>query len=82
MTVREPLMCSVCGEELVRSIDDDSVVTPSGHHVLFRRHTDYVVCPGSQTLYRVTDLRKGHVQPLTDADLEYEAWLQEERRRS
>ncbi len=80
MTLPGPLMCAVCGDELVRGIDEKSVITPSGHHVLFRRHTDYVVCPGSQTLYRVTDLRRGHVRPLTDADLEYEAWVQDERR--
>ena len=69
----EDLRCVVCGDQLVRSISDETVVTPSGHHVLFRRHTDYVVCPGSQTLYRVTDLRNGSVNPLTDADLEREA---------
>jgi hypothetical protein len=75
-------MCVVCGDELVRGISENHVLTPSGHHVLFRRHTDYVVCPGSQTMYRVTDLRNGVVQPIEDADLEYEAWLQEERRRA
>jgi len=75
------LRCVVCGEQLVRSISEDAVVTPSGHHVIFRRHTDYVLCPVSQTLYRVTDLREGKLRPLTDAELEQEARLKEERER-
>ena len=75
----EELLCVVCGDQLVRSISDQAVVTPSGHHVLFRRHTDYVVCPGSQTLYRVTDMRNGYLNPLTDEDLALEAKLKEER---
>jgi hypothetical protein len=79
MTSAEELRCVVCGDQLVRSMTDKTVVTPSGHHVLFRRHTDYVVCPGSQTLYRVTDLRKGFLNPLTDEDLEREAKQKEER---
>ncbi|MDQ4004934.1 MAG: hypothetical protein M3135_01365 [Actinomycetota bacterium] len=72
----EELRCVVCGDQLVRSISEQHVVTPSGHHVLFRRHTDYVVCPGSQTLYRVTDLRQGFLRPLTDAELAEEARAQ------
>ena len=75
----EELRCVVCGDQLVRSISEQHVVTPSGHHVLFRRHTDYVVCPGSQTLYRVTDLRKGYLHPLTDTDLAEEARIQLQR---
>jgi hypothetical protein len=80
-TSAEDLRCVVCGGQLVRSISDETVITPSGHHVLFRRHTDYVVCPGSQTLYRVTDLRKGFLNPLTDEDLAREAELKEQRDR-
>ena len=80
-TSPEDLRCVVCGGQLVRSISEQHVVTPSGHHVLFRRHTDFVVCPESQTLYRVTDLRDGILHPLTDQDLELEARIKEEQQR-
>ena len=65
----EPLRCVECGEQLLARITDEGVETIGGHRLTFRRRTDFVLCPSSSTLYRVTDLRMGIVSPVADEDL-------------
>jgi hypothetical protein len=61
--------CDVCGETLVEAITPHEVVAVGGRRVRFERHTDYVMCPHCMTMYRITDLRAGHVVPVTDTEL-------------
>ena len=61
--------CVECGEPLAQAITPDEVVTLKGHTVRFRRHTDFLLCQTSMTLYRVNDVRAGRIVPVTDKDL-------------
>ena len=69
MTEASALRCVECGEPLLARITDEGVETLGGHRLTFRRHTDFVLCASSSTLYRVTDLRMGVVSPVADDDL-------------
>jgi hypothetical protein len=61
--------CVECGEPLARAITPEDVITLKGHTVRFRRHTDFLLCQKSMTLYRITDVRAGNIVPVTDKEL-------------
>jgi hypothetical protein len=61
--------CVECGEPLAKAITPDDVITLKGHRVRFRRHTDFLLCQKSMTLYRITDIREGKIIPVTDDEL-------------
>ena len=61
--------CVECGEPLARAITPEDVITLKGHTVRFRRHTDFLLCQKSMTLYRITDVREGNIVPVTDKEL-------------
>ena len=60
----------VCGEPLAETVDEDEVVTTEGERVPFRRNTDFIVCPACLSMYRVADLQRGEVRPVTDFELD------------
>jgi hypothetical protein len=62
--------CVECGEPLAQAITPEDVITLKGHRVRFRRHTDFLLCKKSMTLYRVNDVREGKILPVTDQELE------------
>lgn len=59
----------VCGHALLEAVTPHEVVAFGGQRLRFERHTDFVVCPGCMTLYRIEDLRAGRAIPVTDQDL-------------
>ena len=59
----------VCGHVLLESVTPHEVIAFGGQRLRFERHTDFVVCQGCMTLYRIADLRVGRAIPLTDRDL-------------
>jgi hypothetical protein len=61
--------CVVCGHALLEAVTPHEVVPFGGQRLRFERHTDFVVCPGCMTLYRIEDLRVGRAIPVTDQDL-------------
>lgn len=61
--------CVECGEPLAKAITPDDVITLRGHRVRFRRHTDFLLCQTSMTLYRITDIREGKIVPVSDEQL-------------
>jgi hypothetical protein len=61
--------CVECGEPLAQAITPEDVITLKGHTVRFRRHTDFLLCQKSMTLYRITDVRAGNIKPVTDREL-------------
>ena len=65
----EPPPCVVCGHVLLESVTPHEIIAFGGQRLRFERHTDFVVCQGCMTLYRIEDLRVGRAIPLTDRDL-------------
>jgi hypothetical protein len=53
----EPARCAGCGSVVANAVEDRTVVTVGEVKVLFRRHTDHVVCPYCMASYRITSLR-------------------------
>jgi hypothetical protein len=61
--------CVVCGHALLEAVTPHDVVAFGGQRLRFERHTDFVLCPGCMTLYRIEDLRSGRAIPVTDREL-------------
>lgn len=65
----EPPPCVECRHALLEAVTPHEVVAFGGQRLRFERQTDFVVCPGCMTLYRIEDLRAGRAIPVTDQDL-------------
>jgi hypothetical protein len=69
MAARELLRCTECGAPVLEAVTPDEVVTVGGMSVLFRRHTDFVLCPSCTATYPVVDLRDGRAHLLAEDEL-------------
>lgn len=52
-----------CGTALLSAARRDGVVTIAGDVVAFRRHTDFVICPGCLSMYAADELQQGRRTP-------------------
>jgi hypothetical protein len=69
MAARELLRCGDCGTPVLEDVTPDEVVTVGGLSVLFRRHTDFVLCPSCAATYPVVALRGGQVRLVGEKEL-------------
>lgn len=52
-------MVCECGERLLAAVGEETITTVEGERMVFRRQSDYVLCPNCLRLYSVTQLRAG-----------------------
>lgn len=52
------IMVCECGERLVAAVGEETITTVEGESLVFRRTTDYVLCPRCHKLYSVSVLRE------------------------
>jgi hypothetical protein len=69
MAARELLRCADCATPILQAVTPDEVVTVGGLSVLFRRHTDFVLCPSCAATYPVVDIRDGRANLIGQEDL-------------
>jgi hypothetical protein len=69
MSAREFLRCAECGTPVLQAVTPDEVVTVGGASVLFRRHTDFVLCPSCTATYPVADIRGGRVRLVGESEM-------------
>lgn len=50
-------MICECGERLLAAVGEETITTVEGHQLVFRRRTDYVLCPRCLRLYAIAHLR-------------------------
>lgn len=50
------MMCE-CGERLLAAVGDETITTVEGDQMVFRRRSDYVLCPRCLKLYTASQLR-------------------------
>lgn len=50
-------MICECGASLLAAVGEETITTVEGMQMVFRRRTDYVLCPRCLRLYSVSQLR-------------------------
>lgn len=50
-------MVCECGEGLLTAVGEETITTVGGERMVFRRRSDYVLCPNCLRLYSVAQLR-------------------------
>lgn len=51
-------MCE-CGQRLLAAVGEETITTVEGERMVFRRRSDYVLCPNCLRIYSIAQLRTG-----------------------